>query len=169
MPFHTALPWPNQNLIQSLKYQKTLHTSPSRASYGVSFVSILENIDRVITAPQCIRCKVCVIPSSASMPETIYCMTSFRCLFLHEIYLHHQVTVLGFDKDLVPNCLHLYHLRCFERSLYVRILHLFPFYTNESKQVSIQGKWRRSWWRPVFHQRINLRISSENSDGNLLF
>ena len=27
------------------------HTSPSRASYGVSIVRILEKIDRVITAP----------------------------------------------------------------------------------------------------------------------
>ena len=67
-------------------------------------------------------------------------------------------------------CLHLYLFRCFKRSLYVRILNLFPFHTIESKQVLIQGKWRRScWWRPVFHQGINLRISSENSDGNLVF
>ena len=31
--------------------QKAPHTSPWRASYGVSFVDIFEKIDRVITAP----------------------------------------------------------------------------------------------------------------------
>ena len=34
---------------QTYNSQKTPHTSPSRASYGVSIVSILRNIDRVIT------------------------------------------------------------------------------------------------------------------------
>ena len=39
---------------QILESQQTPHTSPSRASYGVSFVTILEKTDRVITAPHCI-------------------------------------------------------------------------------------------------------------------
>ena len=34
--------------------QQTPHTSPSRASYGMAIVRILEKIDRVITAPHCI-------------------------------------------------------------------------------------------------------------------
>ena len=33
--------------------QKTPHTSPSRVSYGVSIVRILEKIDCVIMAPHC--------------------------------------------------------------------------------------------------------------------
>ena len=40
---------------QILESQQTPHTSPSRASYGVSFVKILEKTDRVITAPHCKR------------------------------------------------------------------------------------------------------------------
>ena len=39
------------NLI--LESQQIPHTSPSRASYGVSIARILEKIDRVITAPHC--------------------------------------------------------------------------------------------------------------------
>ena len=37
-----------------MKPQKTPHTSAWRASYGMSFVNILDKIDRVITAPHCI-------------------------------------------------------------------------------------------------------------------
>ena len=33
--------------------QKAPHTSPWRASYGVSFVDIFDKIDRVITASHC--------------------------------------------------------------------------------------------------------------------
>ena len=40
---------------QILESQQTPHTSPSRASYGVSFVKILEKTDHVITAPHCKR------------------------------------------------------------------------------------------------------------------
>ena len=35
--------------------QKTPHTSPWQMSYGVSFLNICENFDRVITALHCIR------------------------------------------------------------------------------------------------------------------
>ena len=40
-----------ENINQSLPSQKTPHTSASRASYGVSFVSIFKKTDRVIMAP----------------------------------------------------------------------------------------------------------------------
>ena len=52
---HSALQWQWQNVSQTLDSQNTPHTSPSRASYGVSFVSILEKIDRVLMAPYCIK------------------------------------------------------------------------------------------------------------------
>ena len=48
---HTALQWQHQNINQTSKLQQTLHTSPSRASYGVSIMMILKKIDRVIMAP----------------------------------------------------------------------------------------------------------------------
>ena len=38
---------------QILESQQTPHISPSRASYGVSIVRIVDKIDRVITAPHC--------------------------------------------------------------------------------------------------------------------
>ena len=37
-----------------LESQQTPHTSPSRATYGVSSVRFLNKIDRVIAAPRCI-------------------------------------------------------------------------------------------------------------------
>ena len=37
-----------------LEPQQTLHNSPSRASYGVSIVRILEKIHRAITPPHCV-------------------------------------------------------------------------------------------------------------------
>ena len=40
---------------QALNSQKTPHTSPLRASYGMSFVSILMKNDRVIKGFYCIR------------------------------------------------------------------------------------------------------------------
>ena len=43
-------------IIPRLNSQKTPHTSPSRASYGVSFLMIWEKIDRVITEPHCTIC-----------------------------------------------------------------------------------------------------------------
>ena len=57
MILHTALQWLRQTWTQNLKSlthtQKTLHSSPLWASYGVSFVMILENIESVITALHC--------------------------------------------------------------------------------------------------------------------
>ena len=50
---HTSVRWLRLNINESWDRQKTPHTSPSRARYGVSFVKILEKIDRVITVPHC--------------------------------------------------------------------------------------------------------------------
>ena len=44
---HNWLQELRQNIDQILDPQKTPHTSPSRVSYGVSFVNICEKIDRV--------------------------------------------------------------------------------------------------------------------------
>ena len=41
---------------QALNSQKTPHTSPLRASYGMSFVSILMKNDRVIKGFYCMLC-----------------------------------------------------------------------------------------------------------------
>ena len=41
-------------LSHRLKSQKTPHTSPSQASYGVSFLRIWKKIDPVIMTPYCI-------------------------------------------------------------------------------------------------------------------
>ena len=41
---------------QALNSQKTPHTSPLRASYGMSFVSILMKNDRVIKGFYCTTC-----------------------------------------------------------------------------------------------------------------
>ena len=43
---------------QALNSQKTPHTSPLRASYGMSFVSILMKNDRVIKGFYCIH--ICI-------------------------------------------------------------------------------------------------------------
>ena len=50
---HTSLQWPRQNITQGWYSQKTPHSSPMRVKYGVYIVSILEETDRVITAPHC--------------------------------------------------------------------------------------------------------------------
>ena len=48
---HSAQQWHWENISQTLDSQKTPHSLPSWASYGVSFVRILEKIYRVIMAP----------------------------------------------------------------------------------------------------------------------
>ena len=50
---YTALQGEWQKVNLTLNSQQAPHTSPSRASYGVYIVRILETIDRVITAPHC--------------------------------------------------------------------------------------------------------------------
>ena len=46
---------------QALNSQKTPHTSPLRASYGMSFVSILMKNDRVIKGFYCMWNKIVII------------------------------------------------------------------------------------------------------------
>ena len=53
MILYTWLQRLGQNMNVSINPQKTPHNSPWRVSYGMSFVMILEKIDRVITAPRC--------------------------------------------------------------------------------------------------------------------
>ena len=64
-----------RNLVQTSNSQQTPHTSPSRGSYGVCIVTILEETDRVITVQHCIIRSVshtfvtpvgiqCMMPSS---------------------------------------------------------------------------------------------------------
>ena len=66
---------------QALNSQKTPHTSPLRASYGMSFVSILMKNDRVI--------------------KGFYCIKLYILLLLHESwdYLAKHVQVLVISMD----------------------------------------------------------------------
>ena len=50
----TSLQWQNQSIYQSWSSQKTPHTSPLQASYGVSIVRILDKIHSITMAPHCI-------------------------------------------------------------------------------------------------------------------
>ena len=49
----SALRWQQQKLNQTCNRQQTPHTSPTRASYGVSIVRNWETIDCFIKAPHC--------------------------------------------------------------------------------------------------------------------
>ena len=55
MILHTSLQELRQNINQRLSPKKTPHTSPWRASYGMSFMNILEKIDHVIKALHCMK------------------------------------------------------------------------------------------------------------------
>ena len=55
MIFNFACTWPVYDIDPTLNSQKTHHTSPWRASYGVSFVSISDKNDRVIKSLYCTR------------------------------------------------------------------------------------------------------------------
>ena len=54
MILQTVLQWQQQNVNQTLNSQQTPHTSPSRASYGVSIMRNLKKIGQVLMPPQCI-------------------------------------------------------------------------------------------------------------------
>ena len=60
---------------QALNSQKTPHTSPLRASYGMSFVSILMKNDRVIKGFYCIVLCVmmCLILGSNLQLSVVVC------------------------------------------------------------------------------------------------
>ena len=51
---YTLLHWLIENVNHSVNPPKTPHISPYRASYGESFVRVLEKIDQIIMAPNCI-------------------------------------------------------------------------------------------------------------------
>ena len=57
---------------QALNSQKTPHTSPLRASYGMSFVSILMKNDRVIKGFYCSLCFTATIALSMMFRFHIY-------------------------------------------------------------------------------------------------
>ena len=63
---------------QALNSQKTPHTSPLRASYGMSFVSILMKNDRVIKGFYCTWKKV-----TARHRERIVCMVEPSTVYTH--------------------------------------------------------------------------------------
>ena len=79
MILHMVQQWLRQNMLQRLYSQKTPHTSPSRASYGVSFVSNGVTIDRIITASHCmcffsfsIQLQLCQCSCSFSQNDLCY-------------------------------------------------------------------------------------------------
>ena len=102
---HTSLQWPMQNPNQGLHSQKTLHTSPSWASYGVYIVNIFEQTDRVITALHrtwyCVEWIFSHIDSSG--PWFNIKMSSYQCrkshcgdkTILRPSYLHNGISYTG--------------------------------------------------------------------------
>ena len=56
MILDTSFWWMAYNINQNLNHQNTSHSSPDRARYRVSFMKILEKINRVIVAPHCTLC-----------------------------------------------------------------------------------------------------------------
>ena len=53
MIFYISQEWLRQIVNQNLNTHKTPHISPYRASYGVSFMRILDKIDHVVIAQHC--------------------------------------------------------------------------------------------------------------------
>ena len=84
----TSLRWLRQDINQNLWPQKTIHASPWRASYGVSFVRILEKNDRVITVPCC----SCYSPANA--------MSSFGSVLQQK---QHMSRIKRAIRMVVPN------------------------------------------------------------------
>ena len=67
---------------QGLQSQETPHITPSRASYGVSIVNILEETDRVITVPHYTSGMTSSVPSDQStflVLFFIFCWRSLTC------------------------------------------------------------------------------------------
>ena len=111
--------WLRQNTHQRLYSQKTPHISPSRASYGVSFVRIWVKIDRVITAPYCIffykwptMIKTGVIQRSAWWLQITWRQISTSpslTVMLIIFYIHCKISVLNviFYEHLLGNTVHM--------------------------------------------------------------
>ena len=74
------------SINQRLNPENTSHISPWRASCGVSFVNILEKIDRALTAPPCSWFNLCHFHSLSnqcnpcSRYDTERCMTAPRII-----------------------------------------------------------------------------------------
>ena len=60
-----------------LESQQTPYTSPSRASYGVYIVRILEKIDRVIPALHCIYKLIWIIFIAFKCPEISFNLANY--------------------------------------------------------------------------------------------
>ena len=78
---------------QILESQQTPHTSPLRASYGVSIVRIWDKFDRVITALHCIEMGIWLLYPIPDRPVALYrCQFSTNCqgLNYHLSPLHPQ-------------------------------------------------------------------------------
>ena len=66
---------------QALNSQKTPHTSPLRASYGMSFVSILMKNDRVIKGFYCISKHKHALMGCYSPKNTTQQQTGFAAIY----------------------------------------------------------------------------------------
>ena len=62
--------------IFAINPQKIPHSSPWWASYGVSFVRILKEVNHIITAPRCIwdPYLVIIVPIDVQAPGPIFCL-----------------------------------------------------------------------------------------------
>ena len=90
-----------------LKSQQTPHTSPSRASYGVSLVRILEKTDRAIMAPHCIWFIVFLIIATvvpiSQIPRCISQMSN-NTLFCNKnvqicSYFSYNMCIVGYEAS----------------------------------------------------------------------
>ena len=72
-------------IAQTLYSQKTLHTSPLRASYGVSFVSVLAKKTRVMKGFYCIG-------------TSTYMQTLYSCLSHEQPSLSHEQPSLSHEQ-----------------------------------------------------------------------
>ena len=79
--WHTPLRWQQQNVNQTSNSQQTPPTSPSRASYEVSVMRILKKMDRVITAPRCIRSADGLVPLGARTSAGIFMIKLGSCIY----------------------------------------------------------------------------------------
>ena len=84
---------------QTLESQQTPHISPSRVSYGVSLVRILETIDHIIMAPLSILmlqfslCSYTTFPIFLTSKTDKDFMSSWRCLWAPNLGLYSAFTI----------------------------------------------------------------------------
>ena len=75
---------------QALNSQKTPHTSPLRASYGMSFVSILMKNDRVIKGFYCISKSISDITKSARISDIR--KSKIGMIFLYQKFMYFLIS-----------------------------------------------------------------------------